>query len=45
MTKPQLLNLLLDNRIYEYKSKNIRKINKTDLQDCARENIGNIKKI
>jgi len=45
LTKPQLLNLLLDNRIYEYKSKNIRKINKTDLQDCARENIGNIKKI
>jgi hypothetical protein len=45
LTKVQLLNLLLDNKVYEYKNKNIRKLNKTDLQDCARENIESIKKI
>ena len=44
LTKVQLLNLLLDNKIYEYNTKNIRKLNKTDLQDCARENIKFIKK-
>ena len=42
LTKVQLLNLLLDNKIYEYKTKNIRKLNKTDLQDCAREFIKKI---
>jgi hypothetical protein len=45
LTKVQLLNLLLDNKVYEYKNKNIRKLNKTDLQDCANENIETIKKI
>ena len=42
LTKVHLLNLLLDNKIYEYKTKNIRKLNKTDMQDCAREFIKKI---
>ena len=42
LTKVQLLNMLLDNKIYEYKTKNIRKFNKTDMQDCAREFIKKI---
>ena len=43
LTKIQLLNLLLENRIFEYKNKNIRKFTKADLQDCAKESIKMIK--
>jgi len=43
LTKVQLLNLLLENKIYEYQNKNIRKLTKSDLQDCAKESIKLIK--
>jgi hypothetical protein len=43
LTKVQLLNLLLDNRIYEYKNKNIRKQTKGEMLDCAKECVKLIK--